>query len=205
VVNEIERKIGETAMLPLEPGHRGEIEKLLQSSQFTLKDNITVDYLWTPWRMKYIQENNKNQDCVFCVAAGDTDGEENLIFHRGRNAFMILNRYPYTSGHVMCVPFAHVSRPDGLPPEVRAEMMELVNQTLLVLEAVYHPEGFNVGMNLGEAAGAGVADHLHMHIVPRWGGDTNFMSTFGGTRVLPESLPDTYRRIRTVWDEMYAS
>ena len=161
--------------------------------------------LWTPWRMKYIQENNKNQGCVFCLAAASTDGEENLIFHRGHNAFMILNRYPYTSGHVMCVPFAHVSRLGELSPEVRADMMEMVNRTILVLEEVYHPEGFNVGMNLGEVAGAGVADHLHMHIVPRWGGDTSFMSTVGGARILPESLPDTYRRIKAAWDNMQSS
>lgn len=153
--------------------------------------------------MKYIEENHDNQGCVFCNAAALADSEDNLVFHRGRDAFMILNRYPYTSGHVMCVPYAHVSRLNDLPVEVRGEMMELVNQTLLVLEKVYHPEGFNVGMNLGEVAGAGVADHLHMHIVPRWAGDTNFMSAVGGTRVLPESLQDTYRRIKTAWDELF--
>jgi len=158
-----------------------------------------MEHLWTPWRMKYIQENHNNQGCVFCNAAAMADGEENLVFHRGENTFMILNRYPYTSGHVMCVPFAHVSRLTELSPEVRAEMMEMVNQTLLVLEEVYHPEGFNVGMNLGEVAGAGIADHVHIHVVPRWGGDTNFMSSVGGARVLPEALPDTYQRIKTAW------
>jgi ATP adenylyltransferase len=152
--------------------------------------------------MKYIQGNHHTQGCVFCNAAAMADGEENLVFFRGEKAFMILNRYPYTSGHVMCVPFAHVSHLSELAPEVRAEMMELVNRTVLVLERVYHPEGFNVGMNLGEAAGAGIADHLHMHVVPRWSGDTNFMSTVGDARVIPEALTDTYRRIKAAWDEL---
>ena len=159
-----------------------------------------MKHLWTPWRMKYIQENNKNQGCVFCQAAEMADGEGNLIFHRGQDTFMILNRYPYTSGHVMCVANAHVSRLTDLSAKARAEMMEMVNQALLVLENVYHPEGFNVGLNLGEVAGAGEADHLHMHVVPRWGGDTNFMSSVGETRVLPEALADTYNRIKAAWD-----
>jgi len=151
--------------------------------------------------MKYIQEHHDYPGCVFCLAAAEPDGEENLIFHRGEHVFMILNRFPYTSGHVMCVPYAHVDRLHALSQDARAEMMEMTNKAVDVLQIVYKPEGFNVGLNLGEMAGAGVADHLHMHIVPRWGGDTNFMSTVGETRVLPESLTETYARVKTAWDE----
>ena len=159
------------------------------------------DRIWTPWRMKYIQEHHDYPGCVFCLAATEPDGEDNLIFHRGEHVFMILNRFPYTSGHVMCVPYAHVDRLHALSQDARAEMMEMTNKAVDVLQIVYKPEGFNVGLNLGEMAGAGVADHLHMHIVPRWGGDTNFMSTVGETRVLPESLTETYERVKTAWDE----
>ena len=150
--------------------------------------------------MKYIQEHHDYPGCVFCQAAAEPDGWDNLIFHRGEHVFMILNRFPYTSGHVMCVPYAHVDRLHALSQAARAEMMEMTNQAIDVLQLVYKPEGFNVGLNLGEMAGAGVADHLHMHIVPRWGGDTNFMSTVGETRVLPELLSETYERVITAWD-----
>lgn len=160
-----------------------------------------MDRIWTPWRMKYIQEHHDYLGCVFCQAAAEADGWENLIFHRGEHVFMILNRYPYTSGHVMCVPFAHVDRLHALTAAARAELMEMTNKAIGVLQIVYEPEGFNVGLNLGEMAGAGVADHLHMHIVPRWGGDTNFMSTVGETRVLPESLTETYDRVKAAWDQ----
>jgi len=149
--------------------------------------------------MKYIQENHETEDCIFCLAADADDDNENLIFHRGKHMYMILNRYPYTSGHVMCVPYAHVCRLHDLVRPARTEMMDLVTHSVEVLQKVYSPEGFNVGLNLGEAAGAGVADHLHMHIVPRWGGDTNFMSAIGRTRVLPELLDDTYRRVKEAW------
>jgi ATP adenylyltransferase len=150
--------------------------------------------------MKYIQEHHDYEGCIFCLAAVDDEDIENLIFYRGENVFMILNRYPYTSGHVMCVPYAHVDRLHAMSAAARAEMMELTNQAVDVLQQVYKPEGFNVGLNLGAMAGAGLADHLHMHIVPRWGGDTNFMSTVGETRVLPESLTETYDRVKAAWD-----
>lgn len=152
--------------------------------------------------MKYIQEHNNDEGCIFCQAAEGEDGMDNLVFYRGEFAFMILNRYPYTSGHLMCVPYAHEERLQDLTRETRTEMMELVNKAIQVLQSVYHPEGFNVGLNLGEMAGAGIEQHLHMHIVPRWGGDTNFMSTIGETRVLPESLNETYQRVKKTWDKM---
>jgi len=151
--------------------------------------------------MKYIQENRTEQGCVFCLAAEGDDGLENLIFHRGEGVFMILNRFPYTSGHVMCVPYVHVAKLQDLPAEERFELMEMVTKAVSVLDSVYQPEGFNLGMNLGDVAGAGIADHLHMHIVPRWGGDTSFISAVGQTRVLPESLSETYQRVKAAWDK----
>jgi ATP adenylyltransferase len=161
-----------------------------------------VNHIWTPWRMEYIQRNNDEKGCVFCLAAEGEDGLDNLVFHRGEGVFMILNRYPYTSGHIMCVPYVHVDRLQDLPRTARLELMDMVCKAVEVLQIVYHPEGFNIGLNLGKVAGAGIADHLHMHIVPRWGGDTNFMSAVGQTRVLPESLADTYRRVKQAWDAL---
>jgi len=160
----------------------------------------TLDHIWTPWRMKYIQENHDKENCIFCSAATGEDDFENLVFFRGEHVFMILNRYPYTSGHVMCVPYVHESTLQGLSREIRVEMMDFTSKAVTVLQKVYTPEGFNVGLNLGKVAGAGVADHVHMHIVPRWMGDTNFMSTVGETRVLPESLDETYRRVKDAWE-----
>ncbi len=146
--------------------------------------------------MTYIENSKKESGCVFCNAQAQADGAENLIAFRGENAYVILNRFPYTSGHLMVIPFAHVSNLENLDPETRAEMMELTSQCTTVLRKTYRTESFNMGINIGEAAGAGVLGHVHIHIVPRWAGDTNFMSTTGETRVLPESLEDTYRRVR---------
>ena len=161
-----------------------------------------MDHIWTPWRMKYIQEHNDYEGCIFCLAAEAEDSIDNLIFFRGKNVFMILNRYPYTSGHMMCVPYAHKKNLQDLTRDTRLEMMDFVTKAVEVLQSVYHPEGFNIGLNLGELAGAGVEQHLHMHIVPRWGGDSNFMSIVGETRVLPESLVETYHRVKQAWDKL---
>lgn len=150
--------------------------------------------------MEYIQDHSEEEGCIFCQAAEAEDNGKNLVFYRGEHVFMILNRYPYTSGHIMCVPYAHQNRLQNLPRETRTEMMDLVSKSVEVLQSVYHPDGFNVGLNLGKLAGAGIAEHLHMHIVPRWGGDTNFITSIGHTRVLPETLEDTYRRVKTAWD-----
>lgn len=155
-----------------------------------------MNHLWSPWRMEYIENNTKDDSCVFCLAQAKADGAENLIAHRGERAYVILNRFPYTSGHLMVVPFVHKPTLEELDPEVRAEMMELTSLCMTVLRKVYSPQAFNMGANIGEAAGAGVKEHVHIHIVPRWQGDTNFMSTLGETRVLPEALEDTYDRIR---------
>ena len=145
--------------------------------------------------MKYIEKHEKESGCVFCIAQAKADSAENLIAFRGKNAYVILNRFPYTSGHLMVIPFSHEPNLENLDTETRAEMMELASRCTTLLRKVYRTESFNMGINIGEAAGAGVLGHVHIHIVPRWAGDTNFMSTTGETRVLPESLEDTYQRV----------
>ena len=146
--------------------------------------------------MKYIENHAKETGCVFCNALQREDGAENLIVLRGQRAFVILNKFPYTSGHLMVAPLAHCATLEGLDPETRAEMMELVSHCIVILRQLYTPQGFNLGANIGEAAGAGVPGHIHLHIVPRWNGDTNFMSAIGEVRVLPESPEQTHARIR---------
>lgn len=159
-----------------------------------------MKHLWSPWRMEYI-ENIKEEICIFCDAQTKEDGAENLIAHRGTRAYVILNRYPYTSGHLMVVPFDHQPNLEELDAETRAEMIDLTSKCMTVLRNVYKPQAFNMGANIGEAAGAGVKEHVHIHIVPRWAGDTNFMSSLGGTRVLPEALEVTYQRIKNGFQE----
>ncbi len=146
--------------------------------------------------MEYIENHGKEEGCVFCIAQALDDGPANLIIQRGRLAYVILNRYPYTSGHVMVVPFEHQATLEELDPATRSEMMELTSRAMTVLRKIYNPEAFNLGANIGEAAGAGVKEHFHIHIVPRWKGDTNFMSALASTRVLPEALEETWRRVR---------
>ncbi len=141
----------------------------------------------------------KEAGCVFCNAITLDDGPGNGILYRGENAFVILNTFPYTNGHVMVLPYAHVPDLNDLDATIRAEMFELVNRVSLTLRKVYNPQGFNIGINMGEAAGAGIEEHIHIHVVPRWHGDTNFMTAVGGTRVVPESLEETYRRVREAW------
>ena len=152
--------------------------------------------------MEYIRSNKTEEGCVFCIEMAKPDGPENLIVFRGQRVFLILNRFPYTSGHLMIVPYQHESTLVGLDDETRAEMMEFTNQAIKTLQAVYYPQGFNVGINIGDAAGAGITEHIHMHIVPRWIGDTNFMSSLGSTRVLPETLEETYIKVKKAWDAL---
>jgi ATP adenylyltransferase len=149
--------------------------------------------------MKFVQSQETNAICVFCRVQVQTTDKENLIVFRGQKAFVVLNRYPYTSGHLLVVANAHKPSIEGLDVETRSEMMELVSHSMGVIRKVYQPDAFNIGANIGEAAGAGIAVHVHLHVVPRWGGDTNFMSALAETRVLPEELNETYRRICTAW------
>ena len=157
--------------------------------------------LWASWRMKYITKATKESGCIFCNALAKSDNAENLVVMRGERAFVILNKFPYTSGHVMVAPLAHCPNLEDLDPPTRAEMMELATRCMATLRKVYAPQAFNMGANIGEAAGAGVPGHVHLHIVPRWNGDTNFMSTVGNVRVLPEDLEDTHRRILAAWEK----
>lgn len=151
--------------------------------------------------MSYITNSNKQAGCVFCNALARDDGPDSLVVQRGEYCFSILNRYPYTSGHIMIVPVIHQSSLELLDAPTRAEIMELCAVWLEILRQEYRPQGFNVGFNIGEAAGAGIEEHIHLHIVPRWNGDTNFMSTLASTRVLPEALEDTYWRLRNAWEK----
>ncbi len=159
-----------------------------------------MEHLWSPWRMEYIQGEKNVEGCVFCIAAEGPEDEKNLVVFRGKYSFVILNRYPYNTGHLMVVPYEHHPSIETLEPEVRCEMMELASRAIPLLAEVYHPQGFNLGINIGSAAGAGIREHVHFHILPRWDGDTNFMSSLAGTRVLPESLEESYQRIRKCWD-----
>jgi ATP adenylyltransferase len=161
-----------------------------------LSHPFLMRHIWSPWRMEYIENHGKEGGCVFCRALEMGDGPDNLIVHRGAVAFVILNRYPYTSGHVMIVPVRHQPGLEALTSAELAEMMELTARSTGVLRRLYGTSAFNVGLNIGEAAGAGIKEHVHIHVVPRWVGDTNFMSTLAETRVLPESLTDTWQRIR---------
>jgi len=156
-----------------------------------------MDYLWSPWRYQYIAGPKTERECVFCVIAAASDDEGNLIVHRAKFNFLVLNRYPYSTGHFMIVPYQHVAALAESTDESAFEMMSLMRRAENVLGKVYHPEGLNMGMNLGASAGAGVAGHLHMHVVPRWSGDANFMTTVGETRVLPEDLHTSYQKLRT--------
>jgi len=155
--------------------------------------------LWSPWRSKYIASgvDSQAEGCVFCrIAASPDQDETNFVLHRGEHAFVVLNLYPYITGHLMIVPYLHTSELDALAKEISDEMMDLAKRAQTALRAVYSPSGFNMGMNLGSAAGAGIADHLHIHMLPRWSGDTNFMTTVGESRVIPEALEATYARLR---------
>jgi ATP adenylyltransferase len=156
-----------------------------------------MDYLWTPWRFPYMAQvtQGKQPECIFCHAVQLNRDEETLLVYRGKQAFIILNRFPYTSGHVMIVPYAHVAELHLCQPGTLPEIMELAQKLEGIYHQAYQPDGMNLGMNLGRAAGAGVTGHLHLHMLPRWFGDSNFMTVTGETRVHPEELRTTYQRL----------
>lgn len=155
-----------------------------------------MDVLWSPWRFQYVSAKQPRDGCVFCrIGATPEEDAENFVLGRARENYLVLNRYPYSTGHLMVVPYPHVPDLAGLSPSAMCEMALLARRAEGILRDVYHPEGLNIGWNLGECAGAGVAGHLHLHIVPRWFGDSNFMTTIGETRVMPEALADTHRRL----------
>src|SRR5258708_6644875 len=155
-----------------------------------------MDYLWTPWRYAYVSTAEKTIGCVFCDAANAGDDRKALIVHRGTHCFIILNMFPYTPGHVMIVPYLHLDELRKPPPEAAQEMMDLSQRMESMLRELYRPDGINLGMNIGKAAGAGIAGHIHMHVLPRWVADANFLSVVGETRILPETLDVTWGRMR---------
>ena len=155
-----------------------------------------MDRLFTPWRLPYVTEAGRSDPaCIFCEALARID-DDPLVVYRGRRAFVILNKFPYNNGHVMVVPHRHTGELGALDADELAEIMALAQRLERALAAIYRPHGFNLGLNLGKPAGAGVLDHLHLHVVPRWNGDTNFMTVLGDTRVLPEELSVTAERLR---------
>ena len=158
-------------------------------------------HLWAPWRSTYMNANKKLQRCIFCVAAESAADEENLVVYRARFTFAILNRYPYTSGHLMIAPYEHVSRLSQAAEEASEEMMRVARRAERILENVYRADGLNIGMNLGEAAGAGIEQHIHLHVLPRWTGDANFMTSVATTRVLPEGLDETFSKLKRAFAE----
>lgn len=164
-----------------------------------------MDHLWTPWRMSYLKGGLKHEaGCVFCLRLKEENDAKSHVLYRGERCFIILNLYPYNNGHLMVVPYRHIGKLEELDEATLSEMMMLTQKAIQVLKAVYDPHGFNIGINLGTAAGAGIADHIHQHVVPRWNGDTNFLSTIGETRTIPEWIDETYVRLRKQWNELFA-
>ena len=160
-----------------------------------------MDYLWTPWRYSYVTSAGDAGECVFCAAGKANSDRESLVVHRASRNFVILNRFPYTSGHIMVVPYEHVSSLEELSDEALVEMIRLAREAEKRLRALYRPDGLNFGINLGKSAGAGIAGHVHLHALPRWTGDTNFMTVVGETRVLPEDLDVTWEKLSHAFAE----
>jgi ATP adenylyltransferase len=164
-----------------------------------------MDTLWAPWRMAYIQETEPVPGCLFCHHAGDDDDERNLIVYRGELGFVMMNLYPYNSGHVMVVPYQHTGDFTALHGEVAAGVMSLAQMTVRALGEALHPDGFNLGINQGTVSGAGIADHIHLHVVPRWNGDTNFMPVLADAKVMPELLTATAAKLRPAFQGLSPS
>ena len=163
-----------------------------------------MEKLWAPWRMKYIGEIGTKQPegCIFCLKPLEQNDEENLVLYRSANAFVMMNAFPYNNGHLMVAPYKHVADLTGLEDEDLLDMMRLTRLSTQILIASAFPHGFNIGINMGQTAGAGIADHIHLHIVPRWSGDTNYMPVVADTKVLPEALAETYAKLRPEFDAL---
>ena len=159
-----------------------------------------MDFLWSPWRYQYVANIHNADGCVFCIDASTAEDAERLILFRGQDHFIILNLFPYTCGHLLIAPYRHLSALSELSAEQNLELMELTQRAVAALRKIYRPDGFNLGMNLGKCAGAGIDQHLHLHIVPRWCGDANFMTVSGETRVLPEALQTTYLKLKPFFE-----
>jgi len=173
---------------------------LLQKEPRPPQPRNSMEFVWSPWRYDYIASTGKTPaSCVFCIEDDTAQDADRLIVYRGSHNFVILNLFPYTSGHFMVAPYVHTNRFDEAPAEQLSEMMALAQRGIRALKQLYHPEGFNAGINLGHCAGAGIREHFHLHVVPRWIGDANFMSITGETRVLPEELMVTRRRLSEVF------
>ncbi|HEC23192.1 MAG TPA: HIT domain-containing protein [Chloroflexi bacterium] len=161
--------------------------------------------LWAPWRMPYLKNDFPagGHECIFCRKVHCEDDAKEHVLFRGQHCFITLNLYPYNNGHMMVVPYRHIGKLEELDEPTVSEMMRLTQRALRVLNAAYAPDGFNIGINQGEAAGAGIAAHLHQHIVPRWRGDTNYMTVIAETRTIPEWIDQTYERLKALWAEMF--
>ncbi|MCL6629142.1 MAG: HIT domain-containing protein [Armatimonadetes bacterium] len=164
-----------------------------------------MERLWAPWRMKYIEEGSKVEGCIFCMFPAELEDRKNLILYRGAKSFIMLNSFPYNPGHLMVAPYKHTADLYELTDEELLDVDHLVRFSIRLLSATMQPDGFNLGVNLGRTAGAGIVDHVHWHIVPRWNGDTNFMPVIGETKVLPESLEATYDKLKRKIDELGVS
>jgi ATP adenylyltransferase len=164
-------------------------------------DTRVTKPLWAPWRLEYIQSADEQAGCLFCLAQ-DGDDEETLVVRRGERAFVLLNRFPYASGHLMVAPYRHVGEYGELTDDEALEVHRLAARGIVALGEVYRPEGHNLGWNLGSVAGAGIVDHVHLHVVPRWEGDTNFMPVLADVKVMPEHLADSRRRVAAAWPSL---
>jgi ATP adenylyltransferase len=162
-----------------------------------------VERLWAPWRLEYVTQA-KSEGCIFCEKPLAGDDRAGHIIYRGSLAFVLLNAFPYNNGHIMIAPYAHLAELEELPPEILHEMIDLAQLSTRALKLTYHPDGVNLGINLGAAAGAGIKDHLHLHLVPRWKGDTNFMPVIGDVRVIPQSLDRSFDALREAFARLEA-
>lgn len=165
-----------------------------------MKKHENSEILWAPWRMEYIL-GEEEEACIFCTKPKHNDDKENLILHRGKHNFVIMNKYPYNNGHLMIVPYRHIANFEALKDSESLELMKIISKSMAVLREAIRPQGFNIGMNIGRIAGAGIDDHLHFHIVPRWAADTNFMPVIGHTKIVSEGLWETWERLKAGFED----